>query len=275
MQGAVYKDLAAGGPVGEFQLLVGAEEVDGVGARHGAAPQGVDADLVLPPLAAVPLPAIHRGQGVGGVDGLQQQLCGAAGCVGLLVVVGLGDLNVKIRLQHAGDHLQRPVQHRDAQRKIGAPQHGGIGAQALQLPLLGGGIAGGAGQQGRAGTFHISADGRQCLGPGEVDDHVGHFPETGQLSQVIVTESGHNLVAARLGSGFYQPAHFSPADQQKSHSRPASFKLARRMAWCSSLISHRGSRMGPTFRPIMFMALLTGMGLTSINRSFISFKYFR
>ena len=87
MQGAVYKDLAAGGPVGDGKLLVGAEEVDGVGAGHGAAPQGVDADLVLPPLAAVPLPAIDWGQGMGGVDGLQQQLGGAAGSVGLLVVV--------------------------------------------------------------------------------------------------------------------------------------------------------------------------------------------
>ena len=33
--------------------------------------------------------------------------------------------------------------------------------------------------------------------------------------------------------------------------------------------------MGPTFRPIMFMADLTGMGLTSMKRPFISFRYFR
>ena len=45
MQGPVDKDLAAGGPVGEFQFLVHAEEMDRMGARHGAAPQGMDADL--------------------------------------------------------------------------------------------------------------------------------------------------------------------------------------------------------------------------------------
>ena len=199
-----------------------------MGTRHGAAPQGVDADLVLSPLAAVPLPAVHRGQGVGGINGLHQQLGGAAGSIGLLVVVGLGDLDVKIRLQHAGDGLKCPDQHRDAQGEVGAPQHRGISAQALQFRFLGGGIARGTGQQGRSGTADIGAEVGQGPGPGEVDDHVGHLPQSGQLPQVIVSKGSHDLVAARPGGLLDQSAHSSAADQNDLHSNPASFRLARR-----------------------------------------------
>ena len=87
MQGAVYKDLAAGGPVGDGKLLVRAEELNGVGAGHGAAPEGMNAYLARVPLAAVALPAIDRCQLVLGVDGVQQELGGAAGGVRFLIVV--------------------------------------------------------------------------------------------------------------------------------------------------------------------------------------------
>ena len=60
-----------------------------------------------------------------------------------------------------------------------------------------------------------------------------------------------------------QRPHFAPADQNDPHSSPASSIVLRRAAVCSGLISHRGSRMGPTFNPIRFMAALTGMGFTS------------
>ena len=69
--------------------------MDRVGPGHGAAPECVDAYLILLPAAAVPLPAIHRPQAVLGIDSFQQQLCGAAGGVDLLVVVSLDNLAVK------------------------------------------------------------------------------------------------------------------------------------------------------------------------------------
>ena len=56
---------------------------------------------------------------------------------------------------------------------------------------------------------------------------------------------------------------------------PASSSSPRRAAWWLSLMSHRGIRKGPTSRPIMFRAVLTGMGFTSMNRPFIRSRYRR
>ena len=74
VQGPVHKDLAAGSPVGQLQFLIRPKEMDRVGPGHGAAPECVDAYLILLPAAAVPLPAIHRPQAVLGIDSFQQQL---------------------------------------------------------------------------------------------------------------------------------------------------------------------------------------------------------
>lgn len=60
-----------------------------------------------------------------------------------------------------------------------------------------------------------------------------------------------------------------------AYSRPASARVPRSVAAAPSLISHRGRRMGPTSMPIMFMAALTGMGLTSRNRWFMTCRYRR
>lgn len=115
VQRTIDENLAAGGPVGDLKLFIRSKEMDGVGPGHGAAPQGVDPHLPGIPAAAVALPAIDRLEGMGGVQSLQQQLGRTAGGVGLLIMMGLRDLNVKIRPQHAGHRLQSPDEHRNAQ----------------------------------------------------------------------------------------------------------------------------------------------------------------
>jgi len=66
---AADKDLAAGGPMGDLQLLIQAKKVDRVGSCNGAAPQGVDADLLFRPFTGVALPTVDRGVFPGGIDG--------------------------------------------------------------------------------------------------------------------------------------------------------------------------------------------------------------
>ena len=173
MERAVDENLTAGGAVGELKLFVGSEEVDGVGARHGAAPEGVDADFLLRPLARVPLPAVDGAQGVLRVHGLDQELRRAAGGVFFLVVVGFRQLNVEVGFQNAGDFFQGPDQDRHAQGVVGGPEDRGSGAQAFQLAEFVGAEPGGAGEKGGPGAADVGGDFGEGAGTGEVDHYVG------------------------------------------------------------------------------------------------------
>ena len=84
--------------MGERDLLVLAKETHLVHAGDGAAAQRVHADLLGVTRAAHALAAIDgvvACLGLGLDYGVEQQLCGAAGGVDLLVVVRLDDLAVK------------------------------------------------------------------------------------------------------------------------------------------------------------------------------------
>jgi len=133
MQRTVDEDLAAGGPVGDLQLLVRAEKLDGMGSCHGAAPKSVNANFIPVPPPGVSSSAAAHLHGTGGINSLQQQLCRAAGSVLLLVVMRLGDLDIEIRSQHGGHCLERPEEHCYAQGEVGAPEYRGPGPQGFQL----------------------------------------------------------------------------------------------------------------------------------------------
>ena len=235
----------------------------------------MNADLLPVPPTGLTLTPIDRRQLLTRVHSLHQELCGSAGRVGLLIVVDLCHLNVKLRPQHPGDIPQCPGKYRNTQREIGAPQHRGGASQRLQLPELIRRVARGAGEQRRSGTADIGADFRQSLRPGEVNHHVCHLAKPTQLVQIFAAKSRFHLVAGGPGSLLEEPPHLSPPDQDISHSSPTSFMVSLRTASFAGLIAQSGIRMGPTFSPIRFMAALTGMGLTSMNRWFISFRYFR
>ena len=211
--GAVDEDLAARGSVREADLLVRAKEVHLMGAGDGAAAQGVHADLARRPHAHHALATVGDGRLAGRVDGLQQQLGRAGGGVGLLVVVGLHDLDVPVAKGacRLGAHA---TQHGHAQRVVGRVDHARGLAQRPQLAKLGIREARCAAEQRGPGAAHVGQHVRQRRLIGEVNGEVGRGGRPVELRSVGGVVGAQKLEAPDLlQARSDERAHAPPADQ--------------------------------------------------------------
>lgn len=202
----------AGGLVGQFKDFVLPEKGHLMLAGNGAAPQGMDTDLPLFPGAAEAFPAVDRLQGMLGIQGLHQELGGAAGGVGLAVVVGLGDLHIPAGQGGGGKDLQKPLAYGNAQGIVGAIEDGRIGCQGLQGIHILGRIGRDPGKIGGAGTAHIGGGSLQGAGAGKIQRHVPPG-QGGQGIQVVHIHPGQGGMAGGLRQLPQHGAHTAPSDQ--------------------------------------------------------------
>ena len=173
--------------------------------------------------------------GVSGVHGLQQELGGAAGGVGLLVVVGLHDLDVKIPQRLRGQGGQA-AEDRDADGEIGAVEHGRIVAQLAQQVRLLREIAGGAADQGSPGAADISGHRAQAVRGGKIHNDVGRRGHALQIAQIRAVKGGQDgEILLLFRQGAEHGAHPAGADQKEVHARTPAVSIA----------SHRAAR-GPS-----------------------------
>ena len=159
-------------------LVVGGED-DFMLPHHVAHAQGVDADLVgLALVLAGAAEDVFRVRPLL-LHGVGQKEGGAAGGVGLAVVVGLDDLHVAAA-EDGGGLLHQAGQEGHAHgHVIGLEDGDGLGPLLQDGELLGG-VAGGGGHQGQVAGLAVVHQLPGAGVVGEVDNHVGRAGVVGQ-----------------------------------------------------------------------------------------------
>jgi len=124
LQRARRKDAAVLGAVADADALRRAEEAHLMLARHRAAADGKQADLVFVPALGAVVTAVDR-HALGIFDGVIEHIGGAAGSVQLLVVVLFHDLDIKAGEQFRSLFAEQ-FEHMHAKAQIGASENGNL-----------------------------------------------------------------------------------------------------------------------------------------------------
>ena len=240
-------------------------------ARDRAAAQGKHADLLRPALAADALTAVEDRRHAVGVQLLQQELCRAARRVGFLVVVNFHELLVPA-CEDACIVMQHPAEHGDARAVVRRPDDGQLAAQLLQSVEIWLRQAGRAADKGGLRAVQVAEQGLQRADAGKIEADVragGRFIGLGAGNVGMADD----LPAALQRQLLEHSAHFAVSAQKYLHSAasctgsPASRMMRFRRPRFSGAMGYIGMRKCPACRPIRFMAVFTGMGLTSMNRA--------
>ena len=240
-------------------------------ARDRSAAQREHADLLRLPLAAEALAAVENRRRALGVQLLQQELCRAARRVGLLVVVDFHDLLVPAS-KNARIVMQHPAEHGDARAVVRRPDDRQLAAQLLQGVEVRLRQAGRAADKGGLRAVQVAEQGLQRADAGKIEADVR---AGGRFIGLRAGDVGmaDDLPPALQRQLLEHTAHFAVAAQKYLHSAasctgsPASRIMRFRLPRFSGAMGYIGIRKCPACRPIRFMAVFTGMGLTSMNRA--------